>query len=292
MENPTRMASFHVAAAAVLLNLGLQAACGQQLPAAPPAPSVNQQALPDAPSAPSEPRPTPAADAPGQFSSSEPEVPRPHIDPGPNGEITVLEDTLIRVRTDQPVSSRYSKDGQPVTFTLDEDVTVNDAVVIPRGATVHGEILGVKKSGVLTGTPELTLELVSLDLGGKSYALHTYQFRVEGATKTKPTEAKVKGGAVVGALVGGVFAGSAKGVTTATGKLAGAGAGAAVGAGLGALTSAATPGPSLTLPAESQMDFYLASPISVLPVSAAEAARVARRVRPGDPVLYVRGETP
>jgi len=40
------------------------------------------------------------------------------------------------------------------------------------------------------------------------------------------------------------------------------------------------------------MDFYLASPISVQPVSAKEAERLAERLHPGGPVLYVRGDTP
>jgi hypothetical protein len=138
----------------------------------------------------------------------------------------------------------------------------------------------------------LTLKLVSLDLGGRSYPLYTYQFKVQGTGKIKPTETKVKGGSVIGAIVGGVFSGSAKGETTAVGKLAGMGTGAALGAGVGAMASAATPGPTLRIPAESQMDFYLASPISVQPVSAKDAARLAQGLHPGGSVLYVRGDTP
>ena len=84
----------------------------------------------------------------------------------------------------------------------------------------------------------------------------------------------------------------AKGETTAVGKLAGMGTGAALGASVGALTSAATPGPSVTLPAESQMNFYLASPISIKPVNATDAARIAKKTHSGEPVLYVRGDTP
>jgi hypothetical protein len=61
-----------------------------------------------------------------------------------------------------------------------------------------------------------------------------------------------------------------------------------VGAGVGTMVSAATPGPALTIPAEAQMDFYLASPISVAPVSAKEAARLAQGLHLGGPVLYVR----
>jgi hypothetical protein len=48
----------------------------------------------------------------------------------------------------------------------------------------------------------------------------------------------------------------------------------------------------VTIPAEAQMDFHLAAPIAVVPVTPAEAQRLAQKMRPGGPVLYVRGETP
>jgi hypothetical protein len=254
--------------------------------------SSDRSALPDSPSpTSSQVQPTQQIPdiAPRQSSSSQP--------PGlayanPNSQVTVLENTLIRVMTNQPLSSRQSKDGTPVLFTLSDDVIADNVIVIPRGATVRGEVIQAKKAGVLTGSPELTLKLVSLDLGGRSYPLYTYQFKVQGTSKTKPTETKVKGGAVIGAIVGGVFSGSAKGETTAVGKVAGMATGAVVGAGVGAMTSVATPGPTVTLPAESQMDFYLASPISVQPVSAKDAARLAQGLHLGGPALYVRGDTP
>jgi len=210
----------------------------------------------------------------------------------PNSQVTVLEDTLIRVMTNSPLSSRQSEDRTAVVFTLSEDVVADNAIVIPRGVSVHGEIVQTGKTGVLTGSSELTLKLISLDLGGRTYPLYTYQFKVQGTSKTKPTETNVKGGAVIGAIVGGVFSGSAKGETAAVGKLAGMGNGAVLGAGVGALVSAATPGPALTIPAESQMDFHLASPISVQTVSVKEAARLAQRLHAGGPVLYVRDNIP
>ena len=199
---------------------------------------------------------------------------------------------MIRVRTAEPVSSRQSKDGTPVLFTVSEDVVVGDTTVIPRGATVHGEVVQTKKAGVLTGSPELTLKLVSLDLGGNNYPLYSYLFRAQGTSKTKPTETKIKGGAVVGAIVGGVFSGSAKSGPTGASTVAGMGTGAALGAGVGTAVAAASPGPVLTIPAEAQLDFYLASPISVVPVNAKEAARLSQGLHSGGPVLYIRGDTP
>ncbi len=250
---------------------------------------LNQSTLPD--------EPLPVASPPHsqdqtmrqQFSTAQPSN---SFSSDPKAHVTVLEDTLIRVRTNEPVSSRHSKDGQLVSFTLSEDVFVGNQLVIPRGATLHGEVIQSKKAGVLTGTPQLTLKLVSLDLGGQSYPLYTYEFKAQGTSKTKPTETRVKGGAVIGAIVGGAFSGSAKGGSNGVSTAAGMGTGAALGAGVGAVASAATPGPVLTIPAEAQLDFHLASPISVTPVSAKEAARLSQGLRPGGPVLYVRGDAP
>jgi hypothetical protein len=203
--------------------------------------------------------------------------------------VTILEDTLIRVMTDAPMNSKEVRPGMPVLCTVSEDVKVGNILAIPRGATVRGTVIRSKKAGVLTGSPELILELVSLDLGGRNYPLYTYQFEVKGTSKTRPTEVKARDGAVVGTLVGGVFSGSAKGGVTDMGKVVGMTTGAAVGAGVGTMVSAATPGPGISIPAESEVDFYLASPITVPLVDPKDAARLAQRLH-GGPALYVRDD--
>ena len=215
------------------------------------------------------------------------------VDPaGKSSAVTVLENTPLRVMSDQPISSRMTKPGEPLSFTVKEDVVVGDLLVIPCGATVHGAIVDARKAGVLTGSGQLILELNSLELGGQSYPLYTYQFKVSGASKTKPTEKKIKIGAVVGAVVLGALSGSANGgAATAEAKLIGTGAGAALGAGVGTAVSAASPAPIVSIPAESEMLFALSSPVAVVPVDAKEAARLSRGMKPGGPVLYVRDET-
>lgn len=232
--------------------------------------------------------PTPAAtaDAPAspQLAPAKPAAPE-----APNAPITILEDTLIRVRTLEPLNSKRVKEGSPVLFMVSEDVFVGDVLAIPQGATVHGVIIKSKKAGRLTGSPELELKLVSLDLGGRSYPLDSYHFKVKGASKTQPTETKAIRGAYVGAIVGSV--GTRPG-TGAAGRAAVIGANAAVGAGLGTLASAVTPGPGISIPSESQVDFFLAAPVAVTPVSAKEAARLSRGLHPGGPTLYLRGDTP
>jgi hypothetical protein len=234
----------------------------------------------------------PVAQPQESSSSSVPAAPRFWTSPDPNAQVTVLENTLFRAMSNEPLSTRQTRQGAPVLFTLSEDVVVDGVLIIPRGATLRGNVVESRPAGTLTGSPDLILKLTSLELGGRSYPLYTYQFKVTGTSKTKPTETKIKGGAIIGAVAGGIFSGSAKADPTAVAKLAGMGTGAAVGAGVGTAVSAMTPGPILSIPAESQMDFYLSSPISVVPVSEKEAARLSEGMHPGGPVLYVRGETP
>jgi len=210
---------------------------------------------------------------------------------GKQSPITVLEDTQLRVMSNQPISSRMTKPGEPLSFTVDEDVAVDGLLVIPCGATVRGTVVDAKKAGVLTGSAQIILELHSLELGGRSDPLYTYQFKITGTSKTKPTEKKIKTGAVVGAIVLGSLSGSAHGPPTVEEKAIGAGAGAALGAGVGAAVSAASPAPIVSIPAESEALFTLSSPVAVVPVDAKEAARLARGMKPGGPVLYVRDET-
>lgn len=243
------------------------------------------------------PAPTPATAGPaaqGQTSSSAASTSQPAVlSYGvPGKHILLDEGTLIRVMTEQSLNSERSKAGTPVLFTVSEDVIVGNVVVIPRGATVHGEVVEGRQGGRISGIPQLTLKLDSLELGGQSYPLYAYHLRAEGTSKTKPTAAGVVGGAEVGAIAGAVIASKQSGGTTPANTAKVMGAGAAAGAGVVALAAAATPRPQVDIPAESQMEFHLAVPISVQPVSEDEAERLSKRVRPGGPVLYVHDDTP
>jgi len=231
-------------------------------------------------------------------SSSSPPVPLYWSETHPDVQVTVLENTRLSVITNAPIRTARIHEGEPLVFTLEEDVLVDDLLVIPRGATLHGAVVQVRKAGKLTGSPALILKLISLDLEGRNYPLYCYEFMVEGASKTPPTKAKIKTGTRTGALVGAVVGAALDASTNETGTpsvagtLAGMGTGAGVGAGVGTVVAAASPGPVIDIPAESQIDFYLASPISVVPVSRREAARLSEGLDAGGPVLYVRGVTP
>lgn len=76
-----------------------------------------------------------------------------------------MEDTLIRMMTNAPLSSRQTRVGAPLLFTLSQDVVVDNVLIIPRGATVHGTVVESKQAGAF---PVLSL----LNWYKKRRALH------------------------------------------------------------------------------------------------------------------------
>jgi hypothetical protein len=268
----------------------------------PASPQSSSSQLPDAPGPVLVPSRTPAraAERPEARSSSSSSSSPPALlywsETRPDLQATVLENTRLSVLTNTPINTAKIHDGETLTFLLDEDVLVDDLLVIPRGATLHGSVVAVTKAGKLTGSPDLILKLDALDLEGRSYPLYSYQFKVEGASKAPPTKQKIRTGTRIGTAVGTVMGAglnrNADGTPSVVNTLVGMGTGAAVGAGTGTVAAAAAPGPVIDIPAESQIDFYLASPISVSPVSRREAARLSEGLYLGGPVLYVRGEQP
>jgi hypothetical protein len=199
----------------------------------------------------------------------------------PTGPVTIPPGTLLRLRTNEPVGSKRAKDGQPVEFTVIQTVAVGGMRAIPRGATVHGVVTEVQQAGALTGKPVLALTLTSLEMGGQSYPLSTDQFKVRGPGKGDRSANNMIGGTIFGAIVG----------CAVRGPL-GCGVGAGAGLAAGTVASAATPGPGIWIPAEALVEFHLAAPLTVNPVSAQEAARLAQGLYQGGPNLYQRGSYP
>jgi hypothetical protein len=197
--------------------------------------------------------------------------------------LTVPQGTLLALRVNETLDSKHAKEGQPVEFTVLTDQNSAGFLAIPRGATVHGVITEVKKveRGQLAGTPTLSIRLTALELGGQSYPLQSDELKVKGPNKAGHTVGSAFGGALLGAIIGGAAGGGA-----------GAAIGAGVGAGAGTAAGAATMGPGVWIPAEARVDFHLLAPVTVNPVSAQEAARLAQGMYPGGPVLYGRPYPP
>jgi hypothetical protein len=196
----------------------------------------------------------------------------------PKGPVTIPQGTLLQLRSNEPLASKRAKDGEPVQFTVIQDVALGGVLAIPRGATVHGVVTDVKRAGQLSGSPELALKLTSLDLGGQSYPIETDQFKVKGPNKAGQTAGNAIGGGILGTIIG-----------CAAGRGVGCAIGAGAGVAAGTAASAASSGPGVWIPAEARVDFHLATPLTVTPVNAQEAARLAQGLYPGGPSLYRRG---
>jgi hypothetical protein len=192
--------------------------------------------------------------------------------------LTLAAGTALVLRTSVSLSSKQAQVGQAVIMTVIQDVSVNGLLAIPRGAAVHAEIVDSKQAGEFSGTPELALSLKSLDLGGKNYPLQANLFRVKGPSKTSQTVGNVVGAGLLGTIIG-----------CAVGKGAGCAVGAGVGVAAGTAISSAQGDAGAWIPAEARVDFLLTEPVTVAPVTEAEAQRLAQGLNTGDgPVLNQR----
>ena len=198
----------------------------------------------------------------------------------PTGPVTVPQGTLLQLRTNETLNSKRAKDGEAVEFTVIRDVAVGGVLALPKGATVHGVVSEVKRvgSGDLGGSSELALKLTSLDLGGQSYPLDSDQFKVKGPNKAGQTVGSAVGGGILGTIIG-----------CAVGRGFGCAVGAGAGVAAGTAASAASSGPQVWIPAEALVTFHLNTPLTVNPVGAQEAARLAQGLYQGGPNLYRRG---
>lgn len=188
--------------------------------------------------------------------------------PQPTAPVTIPAGTLLRIRTVEPLNSAHVRAGQMFDATVAHDVWEGNVLAIPRGAELQGVIVQAEEpKGKLSGKPRMDLRLTSLSLGGQQYRLETNVWSSVGPNKAGYTTSNAITGGALGAILGGIF---------------GRGPGAAAGAGLGAITgmgiSSATKGPQIYIPSESLLNFHLAEPLTVQPVSWAEARRLADSV--------------
>lgn len=165
---------------------------------------------------------------------------------------TVPKGTAISVITDQAVSSKNAKVGQPVSGSVARNVTVGGKVLIPKGSQVKLSVSSVQASGRLSTPAKLYLHLVSVSVKGK-----TYTFATSSAGRTE----KGKGKRDAGFIGGGAAGGAAIGALAGGGK--GAAIGAAAGAGAGTAGAAATGKKDIEFPAETRLTFTTRTDVAI-----------------------------
>lgn len=155
----------------------------------------------------------------------------------------------LTVRTNENIDSSRSYQGQLYRASITNAVyDTADHVVIPAGSPARLIIRDIKSGGAVH-SPELILDLYSVEIGGRHFRVATSNVianNAKGIGKNRRTAEFLGGGAAVGALLGGIFGG---------GK--GAGIGALAGAGGGGLTQVFTRGKQVKIPAESVLEFSL-----------------------------------
>jgi hypothetical protein len=186
--------------------------------------------------------------------------------------VMVPAGAVLRIRINRGLDSQHVQPGAQFDGTVLTDVVADNAVAIPRGATVSGIVVDSKKAGVFKGEGELSLQINSLTLGGAVYPLQTDVWQRNGRDKTAGTVNNTAGGAAIGALFGALAGGGT-----------GAAIGAGVGGGLGLAGSAASPRGQIIVPPESVLTFRTAAPVPVKTVSEQEMARLSYAAGPQAP---------
>jgi hypothetical protein len=163
--------------------------------------------------------------------------------------VVIPEGTDIVIRTDDSIRSGQESSGQLYPATIEQNVYGSSgSVAIPAGTTAKLVVSNVRSGGAVH-SPELVLDLYSIDVHGEQYRVDSSavtENNRSGLGANRRTAEYTGGGAGIGALMGAVFGG---------GK--GAGIGALAGAGGGALTQLFTRGKEISVPAETAMTFRL-----------------------------------
>ena len=167
-------------------------------------------------------------------------------------ETTIPTGTHIAVVTDQAVSSKDAKVGQPVSGTVAHDVIVGGKVVIPKGSPAKLSVSMAQASGRLSKPAKLYLRLRSVTVGGKAYTIATSSAGRSEKGKGKRDAGFIGGGAAGGAVIG-ALAGGGKGAAI----------GAAAGAGAGTAGAAATGKKDIEFPAETRLTFTTRAPVEI-----------------------------
>ncbi|HXM93797.1 MAG TPA: M48 family metallopeptidase [Candidatus Dormibacteraeota bacterium] len=165
--------------------------------------------------------------------------------------------TQLTVLTNETIDSRTASPNQRFSAQIQQDVVDNaNELIVPKGSPAELIIRAVSSGGT-TGSPEITLDLHSITVGGKRYLVSTSDVQQkgrEGLGANKRTAEMVGGGALVGTIIGAIV-----------GHGKGAAIGAAVGAAGGAGAQVLTKGKEVIIPAETTLKFKLDQPVTLAP---------------------------
>lgn len=155
--------------------------------------------------------------------------------------------TPFRVRTIDFIDVDSTQAGAKFRGSVDDPIVLGSDIVVPRGSDVVLVASKVKQGGRFKGSDLIELKVNSITVNGKTYPVVSSLAETKSSGEGKKTAGKVIGGAGLGAIIGGIAGG---GTGAAIGVLAGAAGGTVL---------AASGQPHLKIPAETRLDFELAS---------------------------------
>lgn len=166
------------------------------------------------------------------------------------GNTEIPAGTQLTVRLIDPVDSETDKMGQTYRASLDEPIVISGETIVGRGADIVAKLVDDKQSGKISGKTVLTLDLMSMTIGGKPVDITTEEVVQSSGSRTGRSAKIIGGAAALGAIIGGIVGG---------GK--GAAVGATAGAGGGTAVQVLTKGEKVKIPSETRLTFILQNPI-------------------------------
>lgn len=226
----------------VIVSLGL-AVCAGALPAAAQQNQPDQLGQVQAAGA------DPGSQAQGQSDAQPQGQPNQAVPPQ---TLTLPAGTVVRVRTDEWISTDRNLIGDSFSAVLDQPIVVDGWVVARRSQAQTGRVSMVNK-GHGGGASELGVDLPELTLvDGQQLPLQTQLFQTSAGTSHGQDAAIV---------------GTTTGMGAVIGAIAGRGVGAAIGAGIGATAGIigviSTPGKPTVIPPETVLSFRLQAPVTI-----------------------------
>lgn len=163
--------------------------------------------------------------------------------------IEVPAGTELVVRTTETVDSQQARPDQTFMAIFEQGVTnAAGRVIVPVGAQAALVIRQVTTGGA-TGSPEMALDIQSITIDGRQYAVSTTDLVLDsdtGVGKNQRTAKAIGGGAAVGTVIGAI-----------TGGAKGAVIGGTIGAAGGAAAQVLTRGHDVRVPVETVLRFRL-----------------------------------
>lgn len=170
--------------------------------------------------------------------------------------VTLPDGTVLHVQLDQTVASDRNQSGDQFDATVEQPIVVKGKTVVPEGSRVTGRVVYAHKAGRLHGIARLRLALDSMEVNGQSYEIQTSSTYRRGGNHDRRNLGFIGGGAGGGMLIGAI-AGGGKGAMV----------GGPIGAGAGLAADYFTANKNIRVPAETNLTFELAQPVSIKPQS-------------------------